>query len=83
MALDELGRIEHIIERLLLLAKTDQPDFVVVGEIDLEAYLEDVLHALVGGRSARLAARPAIGGVVCAPIRMPSGSRSTRCSRTR
>jgi len=42
VALDELGRIEHILERLLLLAKSKQPDFVVVSEIDVEPFLEDV-----------------------------------------
>jgi signal transduction histidine kinase len=42
VALDELGRIEHILERLLLLAKSKQPDFVVRAEIDAEAFLEDV-----------------------------------------
>ena len=43
VALDELGRIEHILERLLLLAKSKQPDFVVPEEIDVQAFLEDVL----------------------------------------
>src|SRR5205823_14805938 len=43
VALDELGRIEHILERLLLLAKSKQPDFVVPAEVDLEPLLEDVL----------------------------------------
>jgi two-component system OmpR family sensor kinase len=42
IALDELQRIELILERLLLLAKADQPDFVVFESIDLEPYLEDV-----------------------------------------
>ena len=42
VALDELQRIEQILERLLLLAKVDQPDFVVLEEIDLEPFLEDV-----------------------------------------
>ena len=42
IALDELQRIEQILERLLLLAKADQPDFVVFEEVDLEPYLEDV-----------------------------------------
>jgi signal transduction histidine kinase len=42
IALDELERIEQILERLLLLAKADQPDFVVLEEIDLESFLEDV-----------------------------------------
>ena len=43
VALDELERIERILVRLLLLAKADQPDFVVFGEIDPEVFLEDVL----------------------------------------
>jgi signal transduction histidine kinase len=43
VALDELGRIEHILERLLLLAKSKQPDFVVPTEIEVEPFLEDVL----------------------------------------
>jgi len=42
VALDELGRIERIVERLLLLAKADRPDFLAVTEIELEAFLEDV-----------------------------------------
>jgi signal transduction histidine kinase len=42
IALDELGRIEHILERLLLLAKSKQPDFVVRAEIDVEPFLEDI-----------------------------------------
>jgi signal transduction histidine kinase len=42
VALDELQRIEQILDRLLLLAKADQPDFVIVEEVDLEPYLEGV-----------------------------------------
>ncbi len=42
VALDELTRIELILERLLLLAKADQPDFVVLEDVDLEPFLEDV-----------------------------------------
>jgi signal transduction histidine kinase len=42
VALDELGRIERIVERLLLLAKADRPDFLALTEIELEAFLEDV-----------------------------------------
>lgn len=42
VALDELQRIEQILERLLYLAKADQPGFVVLEEVDLEPYLEDV-----------------------------------------
>ena len=42
VALDELSRIEQILERLLLLAKADQPDFVVVDDVELDTFLEDV-----------------------------------------
>jgi signal transduction histidine kinase len=42
VALDELGRIERILGRLLLLAKADRPDFVVSRDVDLEPFLEDV-----------------------------------------
>src|SRR5206468_3062292 len=42
VAIDELQRIERIVDRLLLLAKADQPDFLVSDEIDLEHFLEDV-----------------------------------------
>ena len=42
VALDELARMDAIIERLLLLATADQPDFVLRTEIDLEPFLEDV-----------------------------------------
>jgi signal transduction histidine kinase len=42
VALDELERIEHILERLLLLAKSKQPDFIVPDRIDVEPFLEDV-----------------------------------------
>jgi signal transduction histidine kinase len=42
VALDELARIDAIIERLLVLATADQPDFLQVAEIDVEPFLEDV-----------------------------------------
>jgi signal transduction histidine kinase len=42
VALDELGRIEHILERLLFLAKAKQPDFVVLADVEAEPFLEDV-----------------------------------------
>jgi signal transduction histidine kinase len=42
VALDELERIEHILERLLLLAKSKQPDFVVIEDVEMESFLEDV-----------------------------------------
>jgi signal transduction histidine kinase len=43
VALDELGRIEHILERLMLLARSKQPDFVAVSDVEIEPFLEDVL----------------------------------------
>lgn len=42
VALDELGRIERIIARLLLLAKAEQPEFLEFSEIEVESFLEDV-----------------------------------------
>ncbi len=42
VALDELARMDSLIERLLLLATADQTDFVLTREIDLEPFLEDV-----------------------------------------
>jgi signal transduction histidine kinase len=42
VVLDELERIERIVDRLLLLAKADQPDFVVALDLDVETFLEDV-----------------------------------------
>ncbi len=42
VALDELARIDAIIERLLLLATADQPDFLQAVELDIEPFLEDV-----------------------------------------
>jgi signal transduction histidine kinase len=42
VALDELGRMDAIIERLFVLAKADRPDFVLTEETELEPLLEDV-----------------------------------------
>ena len=42
VALDELARMERILERLLLLARADQPDFVELEEVELDRFLEDV-----------------------------------------
>jgi signal transduction histidine kinase len=41
VALDELGRMERIVERLLLLAKTEQRGFAFE-ELDLEVFLSDL-----------------------------------------
>ena len=61
VALDELSRIERILQQLLLLAKTDQPDFVVFTEIEPEAFLEDVFMrwSEVAPRAWRLGPLPA------------------------
>jgi signal transduction histidine kinase len=42
IALDELGRIERIVERLLLLARAEHPDFLLTEELELEPFLEDL-----------------------------------------
>jgi signal transduction histidine kinase len=42
VALDELTRIDRIISRLLLLAKSERPDFLASQEIDVGEFLEDV-----------------------------------------
>jgi signal transduction histidine kinase len=61
VALDELGRMERLINGLLLLAKGDQPDFVVPCEIDVEPFLEDVFMrwSEVADRAWRLGPVPA------------------------
>ena len=82
VALDELGRIEHILERLLLLAKSKQPDFVVPAAIDVEPFLEDVFLRWSEVVAARMEARRPGAWNACSPILRPCGSRSMRCSRT-
>jgi len=57
VALDELGRIEHILKRLLFLAKAKQPDFVVLAYLEAEPFLEDVFLGSSGRRNAGLFAR--------------------------
>jgi signal transduction histidine kinase len=42
VALDELGRIERIIGRLLLLAQAEQQQFLVPVDVDVEPFLADV-----------------------------------------
>lgn len=42
VALDELGRMDGIVARLLVLAVADEPNFVQPTEIELEPLLEDV-----------------------------------------
>ena len=64
IALDELSRIDAIIDRLLLLATAEQPDFLHVEEIDIEPFLEDVFMrwSEVAPRAWRLG--PLAGGTV-------------------
>ena len=42
IALDELARMDAIIDRLLLLASADQPDFLQLEGVEVEPFLEDV-----------------------------------------
>ena len=42
VALDELARMERIVERLLFLARAEQPGFLVLQPIEVEAFLGDV-----------------------------------------
>ena len=48
VALDELGRMQGIVDRLLLLAKAGQPGFLVRKDVDLEPFLEDVFIRWAG-----------------------------------
>jgi signal transduction histidine kinase len=61
VAVDELDRIERILGRLLLLAKAEHPDFVVHEEVDVEAFLEDLLMrwSEISPRAWRLSRVPA------------------------
>ena len=56
VALDELARIDGIIDRLLMLAAIDQPDFIHRGPLALEPMLEDLFMrwAEVAPRAWRL-----------------------------
>jgi signal transduction histidine kinase len=42
VALDELGRIERIVERLFLLAKAEEPGFLVRRNVEIESFLADI-----------------------------------------
>ena len=68
VALDELGRIDGIIERLLLLATADQPDFLHFEKVEIEPFLEDVLlrWSEVAPRAWRL------GSISCGRLRFDS-----------
>lgn len=58
IAVDELGRVERILDRLLLLARADRPDLLVRTDVDVESFLEDVFlrWADVAPRAWRLGA---------------------------
>jgi signal transduction histidine kinase len=60
VAIDELQRIERIVERLLLLAKADQPDFLATQDIDVDQFLEEVFMrwSEVAPRAWRLGSLP-------------------------
>jgi signal transduction histidine kinase len=61
VAVDELDRIAYIVDRLLLLAKAERPDFVAFSAIEIEPFLEDVFMrwSEVAPRNWRLGAVPA------------------------
>ncbi len=71
VALEELSRIDGIIERLLVLATADQPDFLRTDEIELEPFLEDVFMrwSEVAPRAWRLGALAA-GRLLVDPERL-------------
>lgn len=60
VALDEIARIDRIVERLLLLARAERDRLVELGEIDSEEFLEEVLlrWSETAERSWRLGAVP-------------------------
>jgi signal transduction histidine kinase len=63
VALDELGRIERIVERLLLLAKADRPDFLALTEIELDALLENAVKHTGPGEAVELRSCATAAGV--------------------
>jgi signal transduction histidine kinase len=42
VAIDELDRMERIVDRLLLLAKAEQPDFIVLRDVEIDRFLEEI-----------------------------------------
>jgi signal transduction histidine kinase len=60
VALDEISRIDRIVERLLLLARAERGHLVELGEIEAEEFLEEVLlrWSETAERSWRLGAAP-------------------------
>jgi signal transduction histidine kinase len=64
IALDELARIDRIVERLVLLARAERGRLVELGEVDAEPFLEDVLlrWSAIAERAWRLG--PVPGGTL-------------------
>jgi signal transduction histidine kinase len=56
VAFEELRRIEQIVDRLLLLARAERDDFLLLGQVPLVAFLEDIFMrwAEVAPRAWRL-----------------------------
>jgi signal transduction histidine kinase len=61
VAIDELDRIARIVDRLLLLAKAEQPEFLEPTDIELEPFLEEIFlrWSQVAPRAWRLGEVPA------------------------
>ena len=69
LLLDELDRMQVLVDDLLLLARSGRPDFVTPGWVEADDLLEDVLNRVrvLGERQWRLEARP--GGLIRADRR--------------
>jgi signal transduction histidine kinase len=69
VALDELDRIDGIIDGLLLLAQAEQPDFVQAADIEIEPFLADLFLRWSGiaPRTWTLDVVPGIGSVRADP----------------
>jgi two-component system, OmpR family, sensor kinase len=69
LLLDELDRMQVLVDDLLLLARSGRPDFVTPGWVEADDLLEDVLNRVrvLGVRQWRLEARP--GGLIRADRR--------------
>ena len=80
VAMDELGRMERIVERLLVLAKA-QASTLATAEVELDTMIEDVVMRWsdVAPRVWRVGE---LAEGTCVRSRTPSAARSTRWSRT-
>ena len=71
VALDELERMDAIVDRLLVLARAEQPDFVLSSQIDLAALLEDVFMRWSGVAPRAWRLGPTVsGGLLADPDRL-------------